>query len=348
MSPPGVVATRPSAAHTPLSAAPHTHPCSTLPPQLCSPSGSAAQASADARTSTHATLQVRLHRLGRPAPTPASSLYWCRYVVSAGSSGLTSQHFSAGPSAAVAAWPSSAPCCRSTPAPAQLLLGGGASRWRPGPWSLYAASPLRRTHASLALAGFLFLSQTTARGPCLHLVCAESPQVAPAVGRTCKVVPGALWPARARNVRHEPLGMCADDHSGRPAPSWAAHRLIPQLPTHQRQLSLHTQQDNYHAAVQQQRPGGGSLVLGCQMGPRFRRRRAAFCAAAPGQNRPGPATLSSLRTDRTTCGPRRAFRLLLTCSPQLSPESRPGRPLSNRCPHQLPAAAPTPPSSLVA
>jgi hypothetical protein len=41
-------------------------------PQLCSPSGSAAQASADARTSTHATLQVRLHRAGPPAPTPVS------------------------------------------------------------------------------------------------------------------------------------------------------------------------------------------------------------------------------------------------------------------------------------
>jgi hypothetical protein len=36
------------------------------------------------------------------------------------------------PRAVVAAWPSSAPCCRSTPAPAQLFLGGGASRWRPG------------------------------------------------------------------------------------------------------------------------------------------------------------------------------------------------------------------------
>jgi hypothetical protein len=53
------------------------------------------------------------------------------------------------PRAAVAAWPSSAPSCRSTPAPAQLLLGGSASRWRPGSWSRSAASPLCSTHARL-------------------------------------------------------------------------------------------------------------------------------------------------------------------------------------------------------
>jgi hypothetical protein len=68
--------------------------------QLCSLSGSAEQASADAHTSTHATRQVRLHRAGPPAPTPVSSLHWCRLVANACSRGLTSQHFSAGPSLA--------------------------------------------------------------------------------------------------------------------------------------------------------------------------------------------------------------------------------------------------------
>ncbi len=50
--------------------------------------------------STHATLQVRLHRAGPPAPTPVSSLHWCRLVANACSRGLTSQHFSADPSLA--------------------------------------------------------------------------------------------------------------------------------------------------------------------------------------------------------------------------------------------------------
>jgi hypothetical protein len=62
----------------------------------------------------------------------------------------------------VAAWPSSTPCCRSTPAPAQLFLGGGASRWRPGLRGRSAASPLFSTHARLTIAGFLSLSQTRA------------------------------------------------------------------------------------------------------------------------------------------------------------------------------------------
>jgi hypothetical protein len=54
---------------------------------------------------------------------------------------------------------SSAPCCHSTPAPAQLLFGGGASRWRPGSWSRSAASPLCLTHARLPLTGSLSLSR---------------------------------------------------------------------------------------------------------------------------------------------------------------------------------------------
>jgi hypothetical protein len=49
--------------------------------------------------------------------------------------------------------------CRSTPAPAQLFLGGGASQ--PGSWGCSAASPLFSTHARMTLAGFLLsLSQT--------------------------------------------------------------------------------------------------------------------------------------------------------------------------------------------
>jgi hypothetical protein len=122
-----------------------------------------------ANTSTHATLQVRLYRVGLPAPTPVSSLYWCRLMANACSRGLTSQHFSGlrptPASAAVAASPSSAPCCRSTPAPAQLLLGGGASRWRPGSWSRSAASPLCNPHARLTLARVLSLSQTRTQLP---------------------------------------------------------------------------------------------------------------------------------------------------------------------------------------
>jgi hypothetical protein len=42
----------------------------------------------------------------------------------------------------------------------QTQRSGGASRWRPGSWSRSAAFPLCSTHARLALAGFLFLSQT--------------------------------------------------------------------------------------------------------------------------------------------------------------------------------------------
>jgi hypothetical protein len=97
--------------------------------------------------------------------------------------------------AAVAAWPPSAPCCRSTPAPAQLLLGGGASRWRPGSWSLYAASPLCRTHASLALAGFLFLSLT-------HVSGLRSPTGAHARSH-CRPL---LRPPRTSPRTHGPLG----------------------------------------------------------------------------------------------------------------------------------------------
>jgi hypothetical protein len=36
--------------------------------------------------------------VGLPAPTPFSSLYWCRLVATACSRGFTSQHFSADPS----------------------------------------------------------------------------------------------------------------------------------------------------------------------------------------------------------------------------------------------------------
>jgi hypothetical protein len=67
----------------------------------------------------------------------------------------------------MAAWPSSAPYCRSTPAPAPLFLGGGALRWRPGSRGRSAASPLFGTHTRLTFAGFLFslsLSQTQQTG----------------------------------------------------------------------------------------------------------------------------------------------------------------------------------------
>jgi hypothetical protein len=130
--------------HIPLSAAPPTH------------------ARTHARTSTHATLQVRLHRAGRPAPTPVSP---SPLVQVRGQRRPQWHHVTAllsrpQPRAAVAAWPSSTPCCRSTPAPAQLFLGGGASRWRPGSRGRSAASPLFSTHARLTLAGFLSLSNT--------------------------------------------------------------------------------------------------------------------------------------------------------------------------------------------
>ncbi len=69
------------------------------------------------------------------------------------------------PRAAVAAWPSSALRCRSTPAPAPLFLGGGASRWRPGSRGRLVASPLCSPHARLTLAGFLSLSNTTPHDP---------------------------------------------------------------------------------------------------------------------------------------------------------------------------------------
>ncbi len=75
------------------------------------------------------------------------------------------------PRSAVAAWPSSAPCCRSTPAPAQLFLGGGASRWRPGSRGHSAASPLFSTHARLTLAGFgLSLSLSNTSGDWLRRI----------------------------------------------------------------------------------------------------------------------------------------------------------------------------------
>ncbi len=112
---------------------------------------------AHARTSTHAALQVRLHRVGRPAPTPVcpSPLVQVRGQRLPPWPHVTAPLRRTQPRAAVAAWPSSAPCCRSTPAPAQLLFGGGASRWRQGSWSRSAASPLGNTHARLTLARVL-------------------------------------------------------------------------------------------------------------------------------------------------------------------------------------------------
>ncbi len=56
-------------------------------------------AASPAGTSTHATLQVRLHRVGRPAPTPVSPSPLVQ-VRGQRSSGLKSQHFSARPSLA--------------------------------------------------------------------------------------------------------------------------------------------------------------------------------------------------------------------------------------------------------
>jgi hypothetical protein len=83
------------------------------------------------------------------------------------------------PRAAVAAWPSSAPCCRSTPAPTQLLLGGGASRWRPGSRGRSAASPLFRTHDRFPIAGFLSLSLKHAWALKPRLSTRQGPTLAP-------------------------------------------------------------------------------------------------------------------------------------------------------------------------
>jgi hypothetical protein len=185
---------RPSAAHTPLSAAPHPHPSSTLTTQLCSLSGRAAQVSADARTSTHATLQVRLHRVGQPAPTPVSPspLVQVRGQRKQQWHHVTALRSRPQPRAAVAAWPSSASCCRSTPAPAQLLLGGGASRWRPGLWSRSAASPLRSPHARLTLAGFLLsFSQTPQRSR--TPTSGEQEKSSPLVKHNCAYPPVARY-----------------------------------------------------------------------------------------------------------------------------------------------------------
>jgi hypothetical protein len=143
---------------SPLSAAPHTHPFPFSPATAVQPQR---QRSAGQRRRTH------FH----PRHSAGSS-------VSSGAAGANAGLFSLGgprlqprphvtallsrpqPRAAVAASPSSAPCCRSTPAPAPLFLGGGASRWRQGSWGRSAAFS---THARLILAGFLSLSLSQTR-----------------------------------------------------------------------------------------------------------------------------------------------------------------------------------------
>ncbi len=136
-------------------------PAPSLPDCVCQTGRFPPRFACPSRTSTHATLQVRASSGAAGANAGLFSL-----LVQVGGQRLQPwPHVTAllrrtQPRAAVAAWPSSAPCCRSTPAPSQLLLGGGASSWRPGSWSRSDASPLCSTQARLALAGFLFLSRT--------------------------------------------------------------------------------------------------------------------------------------------------------------------------------------------
>jgi hypothetical protein len=136
-------------------------PCSAVQPQR--------QRSAGQRRRTH--FHPR-HSTGSSAPSGAAGTN-AGLSLSPGAGTWTAQTAVASrhstsqpapPRAAVAAWPSSASCCRSTPAPAQLLLGGGASRWRPGSRGRSAASPLFSTHARLTIAGVLSLSQTRGSG----------------------------------------------------------------------------------------------------------------------------------------------------------------------------------------